>query len=260
MSDASFITASAVGYVLFTWWFSTGVILYMHKQSPQAHPNYGLFLTLLSGLAFGGLSWSAYQSTTLGAYVAFTSAVVVWGWHELTFLFGWLTGPHRSACPQDVGEWERFKLATQVVIHHELALLATALLVLGLTWGGANQVGSWTYIVLWLMRISAKLNIFLGVRNLTLEFLPGKLSYMTSYFRVRRINPLMPFSLAASGGVLALLVQSRWTAVEGVSGHPGSTMVTTLLALAAVEHILLVLPVPDAWLWRWALPSGQNTA
>lgn len=254
------MTASAIGYALFAWWFSTGLILYMHKRTPREHPTYGLVLTLCSGVAFLGLSWSAFEVSTLGAYVAFSSALVVWGWHELVFLFGWLTGPHRSACPTDVGEWERFKLATQVVIHHELALLATAALVVGLTWSGPNQVGTWTYSILWLMRISAKLNIFLGVRNLTVEFLPRKLGYMASYFRIRRINPLMPLSLTASGGVLALLVQSKWTAVEGAVGHPGTVMVSTLLALAAVEHIFLVLPVPDAWLWRWALPPGEPRA
>ena len=42
-----------------------------------------------------------------------------------------------------------------------------------LTWGGANQVGTWTFLVLWVMRLSAKLNVFLGVPNLT-ERVPAR--------------------------------------------------------------------------------------
>jgi putative photosynthetic complex assembly protein 2 len=41
-----------------------------------------------------------------------------------------------------------------------------------------NQVGTGTFAVLWVMRISAKLNLFLGVRNLSEELLPPHLAYL----------------------------------------------------------------------------------
>ena len=64
-------------------------------------------------------------------------------------------------------------------------------------WGGANQTGWWTYIVLWSMRLSAKLNLFLGVHNLSESFLPTHLRYLQTYFTRRACNWLMPFSVIA---------------------------------------------------------------
>ena len=48
------------------------------------------------------------------------------------------------------------------------------------------------------MRESAKLNLFLGVRNLSEEFLPAHLAYLQSYFRRRSMNMLFPFSVTVS--------------------------------------------------------------
>ena len=36
------------------------------------------------------------------------------------------------------------------------------------------------------------------------------------------------------------------------------SLVATLLALAIVEHWFMVLPLPDAALWRWALPADPT--
>jgi len=35
-------------------------------------------------------------------------------------------------------------------------------------------------------------------------------------------------------------------------------MLATMLALAVLEHWFLVLPVPDAALWRWAMPGDRE--
>ena len=55
-----------------------------------------------------------------------------------------------------------------------------------LTRDGANQVGLWTFVILWAMRQSAKLNVFLGVRNLSEEFLPEHLRYLETSLRASR--------------------------------------------------------------------------
>jgi hypothetical protein len=39
----------------------------------------------------------------------------------------------------------------------------------------------------------------------------------------------------------------------------GIALVGTMLAMAIVEHLLLVLPIPSTALWRWAL-RGQTPA
>jgi putative photosynthetic complex assembly protein 2 len=139
----------------------------------------------------------------------------------------------------------------QVLLWHELALLVT-LVALWLWIGGrANPVAAWTFTLLYAMRVSAKLNLYLGVRNLSLDFLPERLGYLGSYFRRRRFNALMPWSLLLGG--LAML----WVLGDVALAQPGARaarlLLASTLALALVEHLLMVLPLQPSLLWRWAL-------
>ena len=246
-------------FALFAWWFSTGAILYVDRLPRRTFRWSLMSATVLVTVALHGLVLTAGDTSTFGAYLAFVCALVIWGWHELTFLTGWVTGPRRVPCPPEVRGWKRFRYATEVVIHHELALAGTVFVFMVLTWDEPNQVGTWTFLVLWLMRISAKLNIFLGVRNLTEEFIPSHLTYMKTYFRKRAYNPLMPISLTASLGVVCLMLQSGLSSDSTPSRLVGIALVATLLALAAVEHALLMLPLPDSVLWRWALRPEDDS-
>ncbi|HKK84536.1 MAG TPA: DUF3623 family protein, partial [Roseovarius sp.] len=38
----------------------------------------------------------------------------------------------------------------------------------------------------------------------------------------------------------------------------GFALLTAITALAALEHWLMVLPLPDAKLWRWMLPAPKQ--
>jgi putative photosynthetic complex assembly protein 2 len=114
------------------------------------------------------------------------------------------------------------------------------------------------------MRTSAKLNLFLGVRNLSEAFLPPPLAYLQSFFRRRPMNALLPFSVLAAAGVLAAIVLQALHPATDSAQSIGLVLVGTLLALAIVEHLLLVLPVDTTALWHWALgqrrPSPVRTA
>ncbi len=250
--------ARAALFVVLAWWASTGVVLWVDGL-PRS--TFRFSLGAATALALGGLFglwWSSGLDTGGAAYLAFTSALVLWGWHELTFLLGIVTGPRKTACPPGARGWARFRYATAAVLHHELALALTLAAVLALTWGAPNQVGARTFLVLWVMRLSAKLNVFLGVRNLTERFLPEHLRYLLSYFRRAAWNPLMPVSLLAAGGVLVWLVAQPVPADAPALAAVGKTLVATLLGLAVLEHLFLALPVPDAMLWSWALRRGAG--
>lgn len=245
--------ARAALFVVVAWWASTGAILWVDGL-PRS--TFRFSLGAATALALGGLFgiWSSSGMETSGAaYLAFSSALALWGWHELTFLLGVVTGPRKTACPAGARGWARFRYATAVVIHHELALVLTLAAVLALTWGAPNQVGARTFLVLWVMRLSAKLNVFLGVRNLTERFIPEHLRYMLSYFRRARWNPLMPVSLLAAGAVFVYLVLQPVPAEASALATVGKTLVATILGLAVLEHLFLALPVPDAMLWRWVM-------
>lgn len=247
-------------FAIFIWWFSTGLILLLDNL-PRTTFRWSIVLSsLLAGGALLGLAHTAGQTTEAGAYCAFTCALLVWGWHELTFLTGWLTGPRKIASPAGLTGWPRFSQAVAAILWHEIGILAMGAAIVAITWNAPNQVGTWTFAVLWTMRTSAKLNLFLGVRNLSEEFLPPHLKYLQSFFRRRKMNLLFPLSVTAATAVAAMMVAAalRAPAAEAV----GLVLVTTMLALAILEHWLLVLPLPSTALWRWAMrqPAPEPAA
>ncbi len=195
-------------YAALVWWFMTGAILYLDGLPRSTFRwSFAAASLLLAGALFD-LHASALDVSVGGAYTAFTCAVLAWGWLEMSFLMGFVTGPRKSACGSDCGGgWAHFIHATEAIIYNELATLAGGLTVLALTWGAPNRVGLWTYLVLWAMRLSAKLNLFLGVLNTGEAFLPDHLQYLKSFFRNRRMNLLFPLSIAASTVVAVQLAQ-----------------------------------------------------
>jgi putative photosynthetic complex assembly protein 2 len=248
--------ALPVLFAVFVWWFSTGLILLLDNL-PRTTFRWSLVIsTLLSLAALAGLSHTADQSDLAGAYCAFTCALLVWGWHELSFLTGWITGPRKVASPPGTEGWPRFVHAVQAILWHELGIIAVGLVIVALTWGQPNQVGTWTFLVLWSMRTSAKLNLFFGVRNLSEEFLPPHLAYLQSFFRRRAMNGFFPISVTASTIVAALMVAAALKA-DAVAAV-GLMLASTMLAMAILEHWLLVLPLQATALWQWAMRRARH--
>ena len=244
-------------FTLFIWWFSTGVILYLDGLPARTFKWTMLGATVLLMLALVGPAQSRADTSVAGAYCAFTCAILVWAWQEVAFLLGYVTGPRRLPCPPKSKGWERAGHAFQAVLHHELALVGLAVAVLAVTWGGANQTGWWTFVILWAMRQSAKLNVFLGVRNLNESFLPPHLKYLQTYFSRRRMNALFPVSIIVS----TLLVIPLWKAALAANANSfevaSLTLLASLLSLAILEHWFLVLPLPSEALWNWGLRSRK---
>jgi putative photosynthetic complex assembly protein 2 len=245
--------ALPVLFAIFVWWFSTGIVMLLDGLPRTTFRWSHLISTLLALGAFVGLAHTAEQTTVAGAYCAFTCALLVWGWHELSFLTGWVTGPRQRAADRGARGWRRFFQAVAAILWHELGILSSALLIAAITWDAPNQVGLATFAVLGVMRISAKLNVFLGVRNLSIELLPPHLAYLASYFRRRAMNLLFPLSITASTVVAAWMVNDAIDARPGGAYATGQLLVATLLVLAIVEHWLLVLPLQATALWRWAM-------
>jgi putative photosynthetic complex assembly protein 2 len=252
--------ALAAVFAVFIWWFSTGLVLLLDRL-PHGALRWGHWLSSLLALtAFVALAHTARESTVANAYCAFTCALLVWGWHELSFLSGWVTGPRKTALPAGMTGWPRFVQSVRAILWHEIAIIAMGLAVVAVTWGQPNQVGTQTFLVLWVMRTSAKLNLFLGVRNLSEEFLPPHLAYLQSFFRRRAMNALLPFSVLGASAVLVGLVMGAADPATPPAAVVGTALVATMLAMAIVEHLLLVLPFPSTALWRWALRGGAAVA
>jgi putative photosynthetic complex assembly protein 2 len=246
-------------YCLFVWWFSTGVIVFLNNL-PKTTFTWSLSgFSVIAAVSLYRLAAGSHDTSVAGAYAAFTYGVLVWGWHEMAFFMGALTGPRKIAAPPGIGEWARFRMGVAASIDHELAILGTAVLVLWATWGAPNQVGCWTFMALWGMRQSAKLNVFLGVLNLGEAFVPAHLSYLMSFMTRRRMNWLMPFSVL--GGSFLVAELARKAGASGVTPFEtvGYGCLITMLALAVLEHTLLVLPLPFTALWSFWLRYAGKT-
>jgi putative photosynthetic complex assembly protein 2 len=226
-------------YVAALWFVATGLVVALDRRA---------WLLLASGMlaiaATAALVALRDDPSALATYAGLTAAFAVWGWHEISFLTGTITGPNRSACPPMLSGWSRFKASAATVIHHEIALALTLALLLGLTWGHANMTGAWAFAILLAMRLSTKFNLYLGVPNFSPELLPARLGYLKTHFRKRRFNALMPVSLVASASLAVMLIDQP--------------LLAALALLGLIEHLFLVVPFRDGALWRWAMPASKT--
>jgi putative photosynthetic complex assembly protein 2 len=245
---------------LFIWWSSTGAILFVVRRTDNAGggwPRLGTLLclpVLVLGILLAGVSATG---TGVGAsYTAFFSAIAIWAWIELAFLTGVITGPNTAPCPPGAGMGERFLRSVGTIAWHELALILALVTLAWLSRGAEHAFAFWTFAVLFFARVSAKLNLFLGVPRVHVQFLPRGLQHLPSHFRIGRVTWLFPVSVS----LLSLAVYC-WTdllfratsAAEAV----GFALLATLTLLALIEHWFLVLSLPDDRLWRWMVPEAR---
>lgn len=245
---------------IFVWWLSTGVILYLDGLGRSSFRWSMAGASLLSAAALAGLWVTSTWETSSGAYIAFLCALMIWGWNEMAFLMGYLSGPRKTPCPEGATGFRRFRYATETLIDHELAIVASGVIIAAMTWGGANQFGLWTFAVLWIMRLSTKINIFLGAPNIPEEFLPAHLAYLASYFRRRPMNGFFPFAITAATLFTAFLVHIALAFSTTSFEKVGYLLLTTLMALAVLEHWLLYVPLSATKLWSWGLRSHEAVA
>lgn len=246
---------------IFLWWFSTGIILwrvrYADNLGKEAHLGSVLLGLPLLVVGLYGLHHTADDASAIGVYLSFLSALAVWGWIELAFLSGVITGPNTRPCPPFTPLWERFFRATGTILWHEVLLLATLLYIAQVVHGAPNIFGLWTFVVLFFARISAKLNLFFGVPRINTEFLPQPLTHLASHFRKAPMNAVFPLSVTALSFASACWLERIWSATTD-GAVIGFTLLTALTLLALLEHWFMVIPLPDQKLWRWMMPERKS--
>jgi putative photosynthetic complex assembly protein 2 len=243
---------------ILVWWISTGLVLFLVWRPAEQRRLSMAVMTAVLPVALYALTASSAVTTPTSAYTGFAAALVLWAWHEMSFLLGIVTGPRAVACVKVPNARASLSAATETVIYHEFAIALTAALAVMLTWGEPNQCGTWTFIILWLMRLSTKINIYLGVPNVTENFLPKHLGYLKSYFCHRAMNAFFPVSVTLATAVTV------WLGAMALNGNASDfeavsfALLATFAALGVIEHWFLVLPMPAAELWTWSLPAHDK--
>ncbi|MCX7889979.1 MAG: putative photosynthetic complex assembly protein PuhE [Rhodobacteraceae bacterium] len=245
---------------LFVWWSSTGAILVCVRRADNAGGGRHLATALVAlpilGLGLAGAAASSPPATVADSYTAFFSALAVWAWIELAFLTGVVAGPNRSRCPPGASGAERFLRSVGTIAWHELALIAALLALAWLSGGAGHAFAFWTFAVLFFARVSAKLNLFLGVPRVNVQFLPRPLAHLPSHFRIARMNWLFPVSVSLlTLAAFCFLDQTMRAATAGAA--TGFALLAALTVLALAEHWFMVLPLPDERLWRWMIPDAK---
>lgn len=239
------------------WFTSTGLIVWLDRLPRHTYP---WSLGAASLVAIGvvpALIVSAEDASAAAAYLGFAGALALWGWHEMAFLFGIVTGPRTTPLPDGTRGFARFWLASQTLIWHELALVATGASLWLATADTANPIAAKAFTLLYVLRLASKLNIFLGVRNLGEEVLPKHLDYLRSYYRRRACNVLWPVTIAFAAWLATGFAQAAYAAPAGSAESAAAGLLFTLALLGIVEHLILVAPISEAAMWRWAMPANS---
>ena len=117
--------ALPLGFALLVWWTATAIVMFLDGLPQRTFRWTLLGTTVLQAAALYGLWKTRTDTSVAGAYLAFTCAVLTWGWQEIFFLTGAITGPRRSACAAGCSGWRHFRHG---VLHHPRidALVASA--------------------------------------------------------------------------------------------------------------------------------------
>lgn len=244
-------------FAVFVWWFGTALVFLLDQLPARSFRWTMAGATLVLAGSLYGVHGLSQDTSVAGAYLGFGLGVLVWAWAEIGLLTGLITGPSTRLCPPGAEGWKRFVAALQTILHHEIAILALGIVLMVMLWDAENQVALHTYAILYVMRQSAKLNIYFGARNLGESMLPPHLQHLASYFRKRTMNAVFPASV--TGGTIAAVLFLQ----QGLGGDPFAatafTLLAALMALAVIEHWFLMLPLPLDGLWTWSRP-GQRQA
>jgi putative photosynthetic complex assembly protein 2 len=234
---------AAIVFVVVLWGLSTAVIFYLDSLPTTTFRWSMAAASLVLVLCAWTIVTLQADTTTFAVACSFAAGLLVWGWTEMALYMGYITGPRKQRCAEGCSGVKHFGHAVSANLWHELVVIAFA----GLIWLSGNTTAFWCFAMLWLMHLSARLNVFLGVRNVSAEFVPDHMDVLKGFLRRRRMNALFPFSVFALAALTVYLgLQPQTFAI---------TMAATLAAIGLLEHILLMLPLPIEKLWLWSLSS-----
>lgn len=243
---------------LFLWWASTGVILYLDNLNQRTFSLSMIAVTALLAFAVRGLVSSSGDMTEAAAYEAFACGLALWAWQIVSYYTGHITGPRKTPLEAGCRGFRRFVEAVRTSLYHELVIIGFAIAIVAATAGQPNQIGVWTFLVLWWMHSSAKLNLFFGVPNLSEELLPEHMRFLVSFMARKPMNLFFPLSVSVSTIVTVLLAQKAMSSEATAFDVVGYTILATLMALAVAEHWFLVAPFHANALWQWSLGGEEG--
>ena len=186
------------------------------------------------------------ETTVRSARLAFLGSALIWWWCSTLFYagFGMRIADNIASGPRTL------TLAVQAIdatLRPDL-FGVLALLLVGMTvWRRPNRVALWMLLTFWGTLQTAKLNVFMGVRNSGIDWLPDHLVGLSRYFGPPQNSPLLPATIALLTIGFLIVTVRAWNAPGAFRTHM-LAMIAFLLSLALLEHALLgVNLTPPLW-------------
>jgi putative photosynthetic complex assembly protein 2 len=246
-------------FALFTWWFATGIILWLDGLPARTHRWTLLGSTAILIASIAALYTLRGQSSTLAIYGSFLAVLGIWAWNETTFLLGVLTGPAQRPCPEGARGMVRFRAALDSVLYHEAGLLLSGAVIAMVTWGEADNFAFRMFALLWALRLSTKLNLFFGVPHAPGHFLPEQLRYLATYFRERPVSAFFALTVTAATILSVLLCVEAGATAPDSAARAATSFLAAFAVLGVIEHWFLACPIGADHLWRWAFHSHMQS-
>ncbi|MEP6779479.1 MAG: DUF3623 family protein [Gemmatimonadaceae bacterium] len=244
--------SASLALVIAFWWGATGLTLAMQRS--EAASTISLTVTtLLAALGTVLIVNARDDASVRGARFAFLGSAFVWWWCSTMFYSGFGI----SSAAESAGPSGSFALALQAIaatLRPDLLGVFALLAVGALVWRRANRVALWTLVVFFGTLQTAKLNVFFGVRNASVEWLPQQLSHLSRFFGPPRNSSLLTISVIGLAA-LCWVFANRARRVQSPFVRHANGMIALLLGLAVIEHIFLGVTTTLP-LWDIFMPRG----
>ena len=243
---------ASLALVIAFWWGATGLTLAMQRSEAASVISLTI-TTLLAALGTVFIVNSRDDVTVRGARRAFLGGAFVWWWCSTMFYAGFGISP----TTESAGPSGSFALALQAIaatLRPDL-LGVFALLAIGtLVSRSANRVALWSLLVFFGTLQTAKLNVFFGVRNASVEWLPQQLSHLSRFFGPPRNSSLLTITVVGLAA-LCWIFANRARRVQSPFARHANGMIALLLGLAVIEHIFLGVTTTLPF-WDIFMPRG----
>lgn len=232
--------SASLALVIGFWWAATGLTLAMQRSSLTSVAS----VTITSLFAVVGVALivqTRNDATVRNARLAFLGSALVWWWCSALFYAG--LGIHINENVLVNGEIppRSFGLALRAIdatLRPDLIGVVALALIGMLLRRKINRIAFLTFAVFFGTLQTAKLNVFMGVKNASVDWLPEHLAGLSQYFGPSQNSLLLPVTIVAITVCFVGATKKSRTATEPFVKH-GYAMVAFLLALAVLEHVML---------------------
>jgi len=228
--------SASLALVVGFWWAATGVTLAMQRSALTSTASV-ITATIFALVGCLLIVNSCREPTVRGARLAFLGSALVWWWCSTLFYAG--VGIHIAEnIPTGPRTLALAFQAIEATVRPDLLGVFALILLAVLVWRKPNSTAFWTLLVFFGTLQTAKLNVFMGVRNSGVDWLPEHLVGLSQFFGPPQNSVLLPVTIVGLAACFLVTAAMSRAATSAFRKHM-LAMLSFLLGLALLEHVFL---------------------